>query len=73
MEIACKTDTNIETIKNKALHFISNSKSHNTLRAYKSDWKQFEKWCSANEMVSLPASPQTVVFYITHLSVWLIV
>ena len=51
MEIACKIDTNIETIRNKALHFISNSKSANTLRAYKSDWKQFEKWCLAHEMV----------------------
>ena len=68
MEIACKIDTNIESIRHKALHFISNSKSPNTLRAYKSDWKQFEKWCFANEMVSLPSSPQTVVFYITHLS-----
>ena len=68
MELACKIDTNIETIKNKALHFISNSKSANTLRAYKSDWKQFEKWCGGHELNALPASPQTVVFYITHLS-----
>ena len=68
MEIACKIDTSIETIRNKALHFISNSKSANTLRSYKSDWKQFEKWCLANELNALPASPQTVVFYITHLS-----
>ncbi len=68
MEIACKINTNIETIRNKALHFISNSKSANTLRAYKSDWKQFEKWCGGHELNALPASLQTVVFYITHLS-----
>ncbi len=68
MEIACKIDTNIETIKNKALHFISNSKSANTLRAYKSDWKQFEKWCLVHKMISLPASSQTLVLFITHLS-----
>lgn len=36
------------------------SKAANTLRAYASSWKQFERWCREAARASLPASPDTV-------------
>lgn len=40
------------------------SKRPNTLAAYKSDWGQFSKWCSAEGVSVLPASAETVATYI---------
>jgi len=47
---------------------IAASKSEATKSAYRSDWKDFDSWCAANGLVPLPATPQTVALYISHLS-----
>jgi site-specific recombinase XerD len=39
-----------------------------TRRAYSSDWAQFTAWCSATGLAPLPATPETVVEYVTALT-----
>ena len=53
----------LETLKN-----LQNSKSVNTLRAYKSDYKDFSSFCVKNNFISLPADPKILSIYLTHLS-----
>ena len=53
----------IDTLKN-----LKNSKANNTLRAYKSDFKDFSSFCVKNGFSSLPTQPKIVALYITHLS-----
>ncbi len=53
----------IDTLKN-----LKNSKANNTLRAYKSDFKDFSSFCLKNGFSSLPTQPKIVALYITHLS-----
>lgn len=39
-----------------------------TLKAYRTDWRAFEAWCTAHQLPSLPAAPETVALYITELA-----
>lgn len=41
---------------------------HNTERAYKSDWNQFEAWCKRIGYPSLPTTEQALCSFLTHLS-----
>ena len=58
----------IVSIELETLNNIKSSKSLNTIRAYKSDFKDFSNFCKKNDFKSLPADPKIVSFYITHLS-----
>jgi site-specific recombinase XerD len=58
----------IISIELETLNNIQSSKSLNTVRAYKSDFKDFSNFCKKNNFKSLPADPKIVSFYITHLS-----
>jgi len=53
-----------ELLAEKTKAYIANAKSANTRKSYRSDWKDFEQWCVANRLTSMPASPQTVVAYL---------
>jgi len=53
----------LETIKN-----LRNSKSTNTLRAYKSDYNDFSLFCSKNSFQAMPTQPKILSLYITHLA-----
>lgn len=39
-----------------------------TRRAYSSDWAQFTQWCATVGLAPLPATPETVVEYVTALT-----
>jgi len=61
----------ISKIKNLEIQTLENiraSKAKNTIRAYKSDFNDFEKFCSELSLKSMPAEPRTVSLYLTHLS-----
>jgi len=60
--------TNIKNLEIETLKNLSNSKSKNTLRAYKSDFENFSAFCISNKLKYLPASPQIVSLYLTQLS-----
>lgn len=49
----------------RAKEYMSQAKADNTLRAYRADWREFSTWCLRNERTPLPASPETVVLYLT--------
>jgi site-specific recombinase XerD len=53
----------LETIKN-----LRNSKSANTIRAYKSDYNDFLLFCSKNRFQAMPTQPKILALYLTHLS-----
>jgi site-specific recombinase XerD len=50
------------------LNNLKSSKSNNTLRAYKSDFKDFGTFCAKHSLNSLPTEPKIVSLYLTHLS-----
>ena len=53
----------IETLKN-----LKSSKASNTLRAYKSDNKDFAVFCIKHGFKSMPSEPKVISLYLTHLS-----
>ena len=60
--------TDIKALEEETLLNLKNSKSNNTFRAYKSDFKDFEIFCVQNGLKSLPSDPKIVSLYLTHLS-----
>ena len=63
-----KLTTDIKLLHEATLNNLKNSKSNNTLRAYKSDFKDFGSFCAKHGFNSLPSEPKTVSLYLTHLS-----
>ena len=60
--------TNINALKEETLLNLKNSKASNTVRAYKSDFNDFELFCVQSGFKSLPSEPKVVSLYLTHLS-----
>ncbi len=60
--------TNIKALKEETLINLQSSKANNTIRAYKSDFKDFSLFCSKNGFKFLPSEPKIVSLYLTHLS-----
>src|ERR1700686_835191 len=50
----------------QAREFARHSKAENTVRGYRSDWRDFCSWCERNRQRPLPASPETVAAYIAE-------
>ena len=40
----------------------------NTIRAYRSDFIQYQTWCSHNNMDSIPATADVMAQYVDHLA-----
>jgi site-specific recombinase XerD len=60
--------TDIKALQNETLLNLKSSKANNTVRAYKSDFNDFELFCVKNGFKSLPSEPKIVSLYLTHLS-----
>ena len=60
--------TDIKALQEETLLNLQNSKSNNTVRAYKSDFKDFGLFCAQNGFKSLPSEPKIVSLYLTYLS-----
>ena len=63
-----KLITDIKSLHEETLSNLRNSKATNTLRAYKSDFRDFGIFCSKHGFNSLPTEPKIVSLYLTHLS-----
>ncbi len=63
-----KLTTDLKSLHEATLNNLKNSKSINTLRAYKSDFRDFGAFCAKHGFKSLPSEPKVVSLYITHLS-----
>ncbi|MDA9905492.1 tyrosine-type recombinase/integrase [Pseudomonadales bacterium] len=42
--------------------------AENTIRAYRSDFIQYQTWCSQNKLKPIPATAETMAVYVDHLS-----
>ena len=60
--------TDLKLLHQETLNNLRNSKANNTLRAYKSDFKDFGAFCSKHGFNSLPTEPKIISIYLTHLS-----
>ena len=60
--------TDIKSLEIETLKNLKNSKSDNTLRAYKSDFTDFSSFCIKNGFAALPTQPKIIALYITNLS-----
>ena len=60
--------TDIKALKEETLLNLKSSKAKNTVRAYKSDFRDFGLFCAQNGFKSLPSEPKIVSLYLTHLS-----
>ena len=60
--------TDIKALQEETLLNLQNSKANNTIRAYKSDFKDFGLFCVQNGFKSLPSDPKIVSLYLTYLS-----
>ena len=60
--------TEIKALKEETLLNLQNSRANNTVRAYKSDFKDFELFCLKNGFKSMPSDSKIVSLYLTYLS-----
>ena len=60
--------TELKSLQEETLNNLKSSKANNTLRAYKSDFKDFATFCVKHGLNSLPSEPKIVSLYLTHLS-----
>jgi site-specific recombinase XerD len=51
-----------------ARSYRAQAKAANTIRAYTSDWNQFEGWCDERGVDPLPARPEAVATYLASLA-----
>ena len=60
--------TDLKSLHEATLNNLKSSKANNTLRAYKSDFKDFGVFCAKHSLNSLPTEPKIISLYLTHLS-----
>jgi site-specific recombinase XerD len=48
--------------------YAAASKAPNTVRAYRSDLRDFEEWCAGESVAAIPAAPATIALYLTALA-----
>src|SRR5438128_3827061 len=49
----------------QARRYFAQAKAANTLRSYRTGWQHVVTWCAAHALQALPATPQTLVLYLT--------
>jgi hypothetical protein len=58
----------LEQLIAQAHTFISRARAASTVRAYRSDWNDFARWCESHRLQFMPAVPETIALYITDLA-----
>ena len=51
-----------------ARDYVAASRAENTTRVYRTGWAQFSAWCAEHGVTPLPASAETVAFYVADLA-----
>lgn len=64
---AARLDNDLATL-DRAREYADASRAEATNRAYAADWRDFTAYCDARGVQALPATPQTVVQYVTDLA-----
>jgi site-specific recombinase XerD len=60
--------SDLKILQDETINNLRISKSFNTLRAYKSDFRDFSLFCIKHGLKSMPSIPKTVSLYLTSLS-----
>ena len=60
--------TDVKSLELETLKNLKSSKATNTLRAYKTDYKDFASFCIKNSFKPMPSEPKVITLYLTHLS-----
>ena len=60
--------SDLKVLQEETLLNLKSSKAMNTIRAYKSDYRDFGLFCAQNGFRSLPADPKIISLYLTYLS-----
>ena len=60
--------TDLKILQEETINNLKSSKAANTLRAYKSDYKDFSLFCIKHGLQAMPSNPNTVSIYLTNLS-----
>ncbi len=55
--------SDLKDLVQRANDLIHAAKANSTGKAYRTDWRDFESWCSAHKLPSLPSTPETVALY----------
>ncbi|WP_371785536.1 site-specific integrase [Streptosporangium subroseum] len=55
-------------LSDAAREAVSAGMPASTMRAYTKDWNAFSDWCASTGRLNLPATPETVTEYVTHLT-----
>jgi integrase len=56
----------LDELEAEARRIIDQGRSANTRRAYRKHWQRFGAWCNGRGLPGLPATPETVVAYLTE-------
>ena len=60
--------TDIKALQDQTLNNLKSSKAYNTIRAYRSDFKDFSVFCGKNSLKPFPTDPKIVALYLTYLT-----
>ena len=63
-----KLTTDLKSLHEATLNNLKSSRANNTLRAYKSDFKDFGAFCAKHGLNSLPTEPKIVSLYFQFFS-----
>jgi integrase len=67
-DLEARARESLERLGTRARTYVTAAKAENTLRAYRSDWREFESWAAHVGLQALPATPETVALYIADLA-----
>jgi len=67
-KVKFEISTDIKKLEKETILNLAHSKAPNTIRAYHSDFNDFQLFCAKNGFKYLPSEPKIVSLYITHLS-----
>ncbi|MCL3863039.1 site-specific integrase [Actinotalea sp. K2] len=48
--------------------YVEAARAANTMRGYRSDWREFTTWCTEHDLEPMPAAPATVTGYLSDLA-----
>jgi hypothetical protein len=48
--------------------YVEAARAANTLRGYRSDWREYTTWCTQHDATPMPAAPATVTGYLSDLA-----
>ena len=60
--------TDLKALQDETLINLRSSKAANTIKAYRSDFKDFTLFCIKNGLKSLPSEPKIISLYLTYLT-----